>query len=117
MSLRGSQFFLSGHGLVLSFLAVPEKLHHRVFLNSYPGTPYYHRTGCPAVSPGQTKSDQTKFVTAQTFSAARIFALRDRGLRSISSSLAVSGFFVSSRYQPCFAPSRSASFTILSSSE
>ena len=33
-----------------------------------------------------------------TLSAARILALRDRGLRSISSSLAVTGFFVSSRY-------------------
>ena len=31
----------------------------------------------------------------QTLSAARIFALRDRGLRSISSSPAVTGFFVS----------------------
>jgi hypothetical protein len=50
-------------------------------------------------------------------SAARIFALRDLGLRSISSSLAVAGFFVSNRYQPCFAPSRNASLTILSSSE
>ena len=34
---------------------------------------------------------------ATALSAARIFALRDRGLRSISSSLAVTGFFVSSR--------------------
>src|SRR5208282_312129 len=77
------------------------------FPNSLPGAPYHHRTGGPAVSPGQT----------QTFSAARILALRDRGLRSISSPLAVTGFLVSSRYQPCFAPSRSASLTILSSSE
>src|SRR5208282_3637406 len=77
------------------------------FPNSLPGAPYHRRTGSPAVSPGQT----------QTFSAARIFALRDRGLRSISSSPAVTGFLVSSRYQPCFAPSRSASLTILSSSE
>ena len=49
-------------------------------------------------------------------SAARIFALRDRGLRSISSSDAVSGFFVSTLKYLSFPP-RNASFTILSSSE
>jgi hypothetical protein len=53
----------------------------------------------------------------QTFSAARIFALRDRGLRSISSSDAITGFFVSKRKCLSFAPSRIASLTILSSSE
>src|SRR5208282_602102 len=53
----------------------------------------------------------------QIFLAARILALRDRGFRSISSSPAVTGFLVSNSYQPCFAPSRSASLTILSSSE
>src|SRR5271157_5526530 len=58
-----------------------------------------------------------RYFPRYTFSAARIFALRDRGLRSISSSVAVTGFFVSSRYQPCLAPSRSASLTIRSSSE
>src|SRR5208282_930140 len=82
------------------------------FPNSLPGAPYHHRTGSPAVSP-----DKLKLKPTQTLSAARILALRDRGLRSISSSLAVTGFLVSSRYQPCFAPSRSASLTILSSSE
>ena len=50
-------------------------------------------------------------------SAARIFALRDRGLLSISTSDAVTGFLVSNRKCMSFAPSRIASFTILSSSE
>ena len=53
----------------------------------------------------------------QTRSAARSFALRDRGLRSISSSSAVTGFLVSTLYVPSCAPSRNASFTMRSSSE
>jgi hypothetical protein len=53
----------------------------------------------------------------QTLSAARIFALRDRGFRSISSSDAITGFFVSRRKSMSFAPARIASLTILSSSE
>src|SRR6202030_4058543 len=94
-----------------------EKTPPQSFLKSLPGTPYYHRTGRPAVSPGQTKLGQTKLIRTQTFSAARIFALRDRGLRSISSSDAITGFFVSKRKCLSFAPSRIASLTILSSSE
>src|SRR5271157_1297544 len=53
----------------------------------------------------------------QVRSAARNLALRDRGLRSISSSSAVTGFLVSTRYTPSRAPSRNASFTMRSSSE
>src|SRR5271166_3217703 len=53
----------------------------------------------------------------QVRSAARNFALRDRGLRSISSWSAVTGFLVSTRYTPLRAPSRKASFTMRSSSE
>ena len=93
----------------------------------------------PAVSPDELTSSESRVATQirksrsnlaanhwrlltrasplATFSAARSFALRDRGLRSISSSVAVTGFLVSSRYRPCFAPSRNASLTILSSSE
>src|SRR5277367_5298200 len=67
MSLSRSQFFLSGRGLVLFFLAAPKKLHHRVFLNSYPGTPYYHRTGCPAVSPGQTNLTKLILIKLKLF--------------------------------------------------
>src|SRR5260370_20602641 len=117
MSFLVFQFFLPGRGLVLFFLAAPRKLHHRVSSKSLPGTPYYHRTGSPAVSPGQTKLAQTKLVRTQSLSAARIFALRDRGLRSISSSDATTGFFVSKRKCLSFAPSRIPSLTILSSSE
>ena len=87
------------------------------FAKSLPGTSYYHRTGSPAVSPGANPNSLRQECPRYTFSAARIFALRDRGFRSISSSPAVTGFFVSNRYQPCFAPSRIASLTILSSSE
>src|SRR4029077_6795313 len=79
---------------------------------SLPGTPYHHRTGSPAVSPGQTKLRQTELVPTQTFSEARILSLRDRGLRSISSSDAITGFFVSNRKCLSFAPSRIASLTI-----
>src|SRR6266849_8298488 len=117
MSFRMFQFFFPNTALFCFFLAAPGQLHHRVSSKSLPGTPYHHRTGRPAVSPRQTKLGPTKLGPAQTFSAARILALRDRGLRSISSSPAVTGFLVSSRYQPCFAPSRSAFLTILSSSE
>src|SRR6266852_4249220 len=106
MSFLVFQFFLPGRGLVLFFLAAPRKLHHRVSSKSLPGTPYYHRTGSPAVSPGQTKLVQTKFARTQTFSAARIFALRDRGLRSISSSDAITGFFVIKRKYLSFDRSR-----------
>src|SRR3981081_32932 len=117
MSFLMFQFFFPGPGLILSCLAAPGKLHHRVSLQSLPGTPYHHRTGSPAVSPGQTKLAQTELVRTQTLSAARILALRDRGLRSISSSDAITGFFVSKRKCLSFAPSRIASLTILSSSE
>src|SRR5208282_4680967 len=82
------------------------------FQNLYPARLTITAPGARQFLQGKLKLELT-----QTFSAARIFALRDRGLRSISSSLAVTGFLVSSRYQPCFAPSRSASLTILSSSE
>jgi len=46
--------------------------------------------GRPARPSGRPEAGAT-----QIFSAARIFALRERGLRSISSSPAVTGFFVS----------------------
>src|SRR5216684_1229172 len=80
MSFRMFQFFFPDTALFCFYLAAPGKLHHRVSSKSLPGTPYHHRTGRPAVSPGQTKLAQTKLVPTQTFSAARIFALRDRGL-------------------------------------
>jgi hypothetical protein len=52
--------FFSGHGLVFIFLGrsgetPPQSVSKKAYLNSLPGTPYYHRTGSPAVSPGQTK--------------------------------------------------------------
>src|SRR6266853_6993826 len=117
MSFRMFQFFFPDTALFCFYLAAPGKLHHRVSSKSLPGTPYHHRTGRPAVSPGQTKLEQTKLVRTQTLSAARILALRDRGLRSISSSDAITGFFVSKRKCLSFKPSRIASLTILSSSE
>ena len=46
--------------------------------------------GRPARPSGRPEAGAT-----QIFSAARILALRERGLRSISSSPAVTGFFVS----------------------
>src|SRR6202140_5690251 len=61
--------FLPGCGLVLFFLGRSGKTPPQSFLKSLPGTPYYHRTGRPAVSPGQTE-----LIRTQTFSAARIFA-------------------------------------------
>jgi hypothetical protein len=66
--------FFPGRGLVCSFsLAAPKKLHHSVFPNSYPGTPYYHRTGCPAVSPGQTQTDLTELVRTPNLSYSNFF--------------------------------------------
>ena len=53
----------------------------------------------------------------ELFLLPRNFALRARGLRSISCSPATIGFFVSTSYSPSFAPSRNASFTSRSSSE
>src|SRR6266851_3416125 len=117
MSFLVFQFFLPGRGLVLFFLAAPGKLHHRVSSKIFTrhALPSPHRA--PGSFSGETKLGQTKFVRTQTFSAARILALRDRGLRSISSSDAITGFFVSKRKCLSFAPSRIASLTILSSSE
>src|ERR1700686_2685747 len=111
------QFFFPDAALFCFSWPLRENSTTESLSKSLPGTPYYHRTGSPAVSPGQTKLAQTKLVRTQTLSAARIFALRDRGLRSISSSDATTGFFVSKRKCLSLAPSRIASLTILSSSE
>jgi len=46
---------------------------------------------------GETPARQPARRRRYNLSAARSFALRDRGLRSISSSSAVTGFFVSKR--------------------
>src|SRR5216684_6642512 len=67
----------------------------------------------PLLSPARLKAVPSR----QTLSAARNFALRARGLRSISSSPGVTGLFVSNLYCPRFAPSRIVSFTMRSSSE
>src|ERR1700692_2838634 len=126
MSFRDSQFFFPVGGLVLFRLGRSGRTPPQscdcpyrttALLNFFPGTPYYHRTGIPAVSPGQTQTLLTELLLTQILSAARIFALRDRGLLSTSSSDAVTGFLVSNRKCMSFAPSRIASFTILSSSE
>src|SRR5258708_15877819 len=112
-----SNFSRRDPALVFIACPLPENSTTECVQKSLPGTPYHHRTGRPAVSPGQTKVGQTKLVRTQTFSAARIFALRDRGLRSISSSDATSGFLVSKRNYLSFNPSPIPSLTILSSSE
>ena len=118
------QFFFPDAALVLFFLAAPGKLHHRVSCKIFnparhtataPGARQFLRANLKVFAAVRRRF--AKKCLRYTFSAARILALRDRGFRSISSSLAVSGFFVNSRHQPCFAPSRSASLTILSSSE
>ena len=111
MSFLMFQFFFAGPALFFFFVAAPGRLHPRVaacpFRTAAPSKilprhamPLPHRTGTPAVSPGQTQNLEPwltcrQSVRAMILSAARIFALRDRGLRSISSSLAVTGFFVS----------------------
>src|ERR1700694_3895025 len=113
MSFRISQFFFPDPALFCFSWPLQENSTTECLQKSLPGTPYHHRTGRPAVSPGQTKLAQTKLARTQTLSAARILALRDRGLRSISSSDAITGFFVSKRKCLSFAPSRIASLTIL----
>src|SRR5258706_228284 len=101
------------------FVAAPEILRHRIFTRHALQSP--HRES--GSFSGQT---QTFFAAVggrgqecprYIFSAARIFSLRDRGLRSISSSDAVCGFFVSKRKYLFFIPSRKASFTMRSSNE
>ena len=66
---------------------------------------------------GTAETRALPILLIQTLSAARNFALRARGLRPISSSPGVTGFFVSNLYCHPFAPSRIASFTMRSSSE
>src|ERR1700681_3187498 len=105
--------FLPGHGLVLFILGRSGKLHHRVSLKIFTR----HALPSPHREPGSFSGANSKPLPTQTFSAARILALRDRGLRIISSSDAITGFFVSKRKCLSFAPSRIASLTILSSSE
>src|ERR1700722_4763683 len=69
--------------------------------------------GPPPPGPPRERSSRS-----QTLSAALNFALRARGLRSLSSSDAVAGFLVSTRkYLLFIPPSRKASFTMRSSSE
>src|ERR1700677_423012 len=130
MSFQVFSVFFAGLGLVLFFLAAPAKLHHRVAV-AHSGQPPYEFLPRHALrSPhrdarqffrGKLNLCKLKILPARRrryiLSAARIFALRDRGFRSISSSDAVTGFFVSNRKFMSFAPARIASFTIRSSSE
>ena len=109
--------FFPGPGLVLFFLGRSEKTPPQscgLFIRNGRLPKLFTRHALPSPHRGPGSFSGLNFTT---LSAARILALRDRGLRSISSSPAVTGFLVSSRYQPRFAPSRSASLTILSSSE
>jgi hypothetical protein len=87
------------------------------FQNLYPARLTITAPGARQFLRGKPKLRKLNSEPTQTFSATRIFALRDRGLRSISSSDAITGFFVSKRKCLSFAPSRIASLTILSSSE
>ena len=104
------QFFFPGSALFCFFLAAPGKLHHRVSFKIISR----HAVLSPHRDPGSFSGTNS---THSILSAARIFALRDRGLRSISPSDAITGFFVRIRKRMPFAPSRIASLTILSSSE
>lgn len=141
------QFSSRTAALFYFFLAAPGKLHHRVAVDRVEQPPYQilHPARLTITAPGSrsprhalfrrdgvararqflrgktklllTQNPLTQTPLTQTLSAARIFALRDRGLLSISPSDAVTGFFVSNRKYLSFAPSRIASLTILSSSE
>ena len=92
---------------------------------SLPGTPYHHRTGSPAVSPDKPKLDFRR-VPAHSL-CGEMPALRPFGrahLRAARPRIAINLFFPGRHrlfrqqpVQPCFAPSRIASLTILSSSE
>ena len=102
MSLRVFHFFFPGPGLVfISFWPLRRNSTTECVLqNLYPARLTITAPGARQFLRG--KLNLTKLISIKlnllryNRSVARIFALRDRGLRSISSSLAVSGFFVSS---------------------
>src|ERR1035437_3245594 len=120
LSFRIFQFSSPDSDLFSFFLAAPEKFHHRVAASScgtaaIPKLFTRHALPSPHRAPGSF-SEPTQTLSAarrvphsfahlrmsgafrrHTFLTARILALRDRGLRSISPPPAVTGFLVSSR--------------------
>jgi hypothetical protein len=96
---EGSIFSSPDAALLCFFLAAPGKLHHRVCLPEsflYPARLTITAPGARQFLRANPKSFAGD-ASAYILSAARILALRDRGFRSISSSDAVTGFFVSTR--------------------
>jgi hypothetical protein len=90
------QFSSPDPALFHFFLAAPKKFHHSVAASSY-GTAAIPKLFTRHALPSPHRGPGSFSGLTQTLSAARILALRDRGLRSISSPPAVTGFLVSSR--------------------